>query len=83
MSKVGVTDMKKVIDMLEPQRKDVLERVKKLIAQQKKGKSEEEKKKQAKIKTLGRCPMDFDWIRIDGGYRCAGGSHTITDAQLY
>ncbi len=45
-------------------------------------KSEEEKRIQDKIKHIGKCPMDFEWIKEDGGYRCAGGSHYLTDAEL-
>ena len=36
--------------------------MKKLIAQQKKGQSEEEKKKQAKIKTLGRSASERESV---------------------
>ncbi|KAL6407796.1 NFX1-type zinc finger-containing protein 1 [Ilyonectria robusta] len=36
----------------------------------------------AKLKMAGRCPAGFDWIKQAGGYRCAGGSHWITDSEL-
>ena len=53
-----------------------------LIAQQRKAKTDAEKKAQEKIRHLGRCPMDYEWIREEGGWRCAGGSHFLTDAEL-
>lgn len=48
MLKIGESDPMKVIDMLEPQRPAVLARVKKLIGQRTKVKSEEEKKIQVR-----------------------------------
>lgn len=36
----------------------------------------------AKLKMAGRCPVGFDWIKQAGGYRCAGGSHWITESEL-
>ena len=41
-----------------------------------------EKKRQEKVRKLGRCPAGFLWIKQNGGYRCAGGSHWITDALI-
>jgi hypothetical protein len=26
--------------------------------------------------------MGYDWIKQVGGYRCAGGSHWVPDAQM-
>jgi hypothetical protein len=43
---------------------------------------QKEKEAQKKIAMMGRCPMSFHWIKQPGGYRCAGGSHFMTDSQL-
>lgn len=43
---------------------------------------EKERQTQRKLKMLGPCPMGFQWIRQSGGYRCAGGSHFLTDAMV-
>ena len=37
---------------------------------------------QRKLKTMGVCPVGFCWIKQSRGYRCAGGSHFISNAQL-
>ena len=56
-------------------------------ALKKKRKEEEEKRKKAlemqqKLKHMGLCPMGYEWIKQASGYRCAGGSHYISDGQL-
>lgn len=47
---------------------------------------QEERKREAvvqqKLRQIGVCVMGFRWIKQAGGYRCAGGSHFVTDAQL-
>jgi hypothetical protein len=46
-------------------------------------KSAEEKAIQAKLLVIGQCPMGFAWIKCaGGGWRCAGGSHHVSDEQL-
>lgn len=46
----------------------------------------EEKRKEAraqeKLRTMGVCPAGFRWIKQGDGYRCAGGSHWVSSAQL-
>jgi hypothetical protein len=37
---------------------------------------------QAKLRQMGVCVQGFQWIKQDSGYRCAGGSHYISSAQL-
>ena len=47
---------------------------------------EEEKKKeekaQRKLRELGVCVQGYRWIKIPGGYRCAGGAHWVSDNML-
>ncbi|RPA83460.1 P-loop containing nucleoside triphosphate hydrolase protein [Ascobolus immersus RN42] len=49
-------------------------------------KAEEARKREAlaqkKLRNIGVCPVGYRWIKQAGGYRCAGGSHVVTDAQL-
>ena len=45
-------------------------------------KKEEEVKVQTKLRSMGVCPVGFRWIKQSGGYRCAGGAHFVSDAQL-
>lgn len=41
-----------------------------------------EQKAQEKLRKMGVCVAGFRWIKQSGGYRCAGGSHWVSDAQL-
>ncbi|CAH0051204.1 unnamed protein product [Clonostachys solani] len=48
---------------------------------------EEEKRRKiaaekARIEQMGRCPAGFAWIKQENGYRCAGGSHFISQDCL-
>ncbi len=43
---------------------------------------EKEVKAQRKLEKMGVCCAGFQWIKQPGGYRCAGGSHFVGDAQL-
>ncbi|KAH8646473.1 P-loop containing nucleoside triphosphate hydrolase protein [Tricladium varicosporioides] len=35
-----------------------------------------------KLAMMGRCPVGYEWIKQGGGYRCAGGSHFMSNAAL-
>ena len=35
-----------------------------------------------KLQLIGRCCAGFEWIKIESGYQCAGGSHFVSDAML-
>jgi hypothetical protein len=61
---------------LKRRRKELIE--KKIEAQR-----EKEKATQRRLREMGPCPMGFQWIKQGGGYRCAGGSHWLHDAQLW
>lgn len=41
-----------------------------------------EQQVQKNLQKMGVCPVGFRWIKQQSGYRCAGGSHFVTNAQL-
>jgi len=43
---------------------------------------ERELRTKERVRRMCRCPAGFDWHRVAGGWRCNGGSHLVTDAQL-
>ncbi|KAF2742814.1 P-loop containing nucleoside triphosphate hydrolase protein [Sporormia fimetaria CBS 119925] len=43
---------------------------------------QKEAEKQKKLRMLGPCPMGYRWIKQASGYRCAGGSHTLSDTEI-
>ncbi|KAM0230088.1 hypothetical protein ACHAPO_009454 [Fusarium lateritium] len=49
--------------------------------------AEEERRKQiearkTKLMHMGVCPVGYQWIKQAGGFRCAGGSHWMSDAEV-
>lgn len=63
------------------QREEELARIE---AERKRVEAERRKEQEAqkKLKSMGVCPVGFQWLKQQGGYRCAGGSHFVSDAQL-
>ena len=54
---------------------------------QRKRQAEEERRRkereaQKKLREMGVCCAGYRWIKQAHGYRCAGGSHYVSDAQL-
>ncbi|PMD18529.1 hypothetical protein NA56DRAFT_538214, partial [Hyaloscypha hepaticicola] len=45
-------------------------------------KQKQEEWAQEKLKTLGPCPEGFEWLRVRGGYHCAGGNHWTSDETV-
>jgi hypothetical protein len=41
-----------------------------------------EREAQRKLRVMGVCPVGYRWIREGSGYRCTGGSHFISHAQV-
>jgi len=35
-----------------------------------------------KLRQISPCPAGFNWFKCGGGWRCGGGSHFVSDAQL-
>lgn len=54
--------------------------VKKLLEEEERRRKAEEARK--KLEMMGVCPVGFPWIRQEGGYRCGGGSHYMSDAAV-
>jgi hypothetical protein len=82
VSITGCNDLGKIRSMLDKQKGALQKRMTLLIEQRKKEKSEEEARCQQALARMGRCPMDFEWLKEDGGWRCAGGSHYVSDADV-
>lgn len=82
MRKSGCQDKAAVVAALDPQKAPFLAYVEKLIRMREQEKTEQEIKVQQKIKMMGVCLVGYSWLKVSGGWRCAGGSHYLTDAAV-
>ncbi|TGJ80061.1 hypothetical protein E0Z10_g8693 [Xylaria hypoxylon] len=61
-------------------------RIERDLAELERREKEERMKKElevkSKLKRMGLCPMGYEWIPQAEGYRCAGGSHFMTNGEL-
>ena len=82
MSITSCDDVVKIRAMLDSQKGALLARMLAVIEYKKKVKSEEEAQCQQALREMGRCPMDYEWLKEEGGWRCAGGSHYVSDDDV-
>ncbi|KAL3783915.1 hypothetical protein ACHAW5_011038 [Stephanodiscus triporus] len=45
-------------------------------------KKRQKEKIQERLRAIGKCPMGFVWHDCGNGWRCAGGSHYVSDSEL-
>ncbi|CAG8959271.1 hypothetical protein HYFRA_00012629 [Hymenoscyphus fraxineus] len=66
---------------LRAERERIQNEIKKRQTQEMERRKKEERAQQ-KLRQMGVCVAGFRWIKQGGGYRCAGGSHWVSDAQI-
>ncbi|CZR61308.1 related to stage V sporulation protein K [Phialocephala subalpina] len=69
----------------EVEAKEYRDRMQRELERQRKKQEErrkKEKKAQLKLREMGVCVQGYRWIKQAKGYRCAGGSHFVSDSQL-
>ena len=85
-SKNGGSDsgvsLAQVTSALQKQLPGLLVKVRAILRQMEEEKTAEEQRKQAKLKKMGLCCMGFEWLKVEGGYRCVGNVHYCSDADL-
>lgn len=85
VEKAKLREAKLALERAEQQAKAERERKAKVLREQRevqRKRIEQEKQIQEKLKRIGRCPQGFVWLNIGTGYRCAGGSHYCSNAQI-
>eukprot|EP00927_Polykrikos_kofoidii_P044857 TRINITY_DN38738_c0_g1_i1.p1 TRINITY_DN38738_c0_g1~~TRINITY_DN38738_c0_g1_i1.p1 ORF type:complete len:294 (+),score=77.15 TRINITY_DN38738_c0_g1_i1:28-882(+) len=84
------------LELEEHERQEALQRAReaheaKLAAERKRREEEEERRQaelrkakavQEKLRQISPCPAGYQWYKAGGGWRCGGGSHFVSDAQL-
>lgn len=71
-------------DLLEAQRtarEDARERIIQKVLEEEERRRKEAEARQ-KLMSMGVCPVGYQWIRQASGFRCAGGSHYMSDAAV-
>ena len=82
MQRTGGGDKSALREMLRQQRPAVLARVKEAVEEVRRKKTAAEEEALQRVRAMGLCPAGFDWIKIEGGYRCGGGTHFASDADV-
>ena len=60
-----------------------MERMKREFSEEQRREEERKAKEiQERICKIIPCPMGYAWLQVSGGWRCAGGSHFVSDEQL-
>ena len=75
-------DTARIVAALDQQKPAFLAKIEVLLEARQRAQSEQELRVQQRIQALGRCPMNFSWLRVPGGWRCAGGSHYLSEAAV-
>ena len=83
----GVLSLIKTIECQLELQRQAQEKIRKADAAEKVLLIAKEKKRQAeaimeRVKMIGRCCAGYEWLKVDGGYRCAGGSHFVSDSMV-
>ena len=70
--------LKKCADAKRQRELEAIERKRRELEEKRK----REEMMKEKLMQMGRCPVGYAWIKQEGGYRCAGGSHYMSDGEV-
>lgn len=76
---------KRAAEEEERRRREERDRIDRLRKAAQKAEAERKRKEeavQARLRSLGVCVAGYQWIKINSGYQCAGGSHFVSSQQL-
>ncbi|KAI9888232.1 MAG: hypothetical protein M1814_000943 [Vezdaea aestivalis] len=63
--------------------KDEAEERERVVREKAAEERKKERKAQEKLRDMGVCPVGYQWIKQEGGYRCAAGGHFVSNEALH